>query len=188
VTSTSHPISLSCICPYSWSSRSLNIGQPNLQTTKSLNRVSEVDVVDLDIATNIQLRGVGFACVQRLPADDCDADLSLSINFREGDAGGGAGAAGYGFIRFDCGFDGGFLGGGHGDYLHDGGVWRVSQCLLKGEGEERRTDDFLGCVGDELHEVDCWLSSENGLEIFHDGGKSRRVLESSLCFGGFPAW
>jgi len=60
---------------------SLNIGRQHLQTAEYLNRVPEVDVMNLGVATNIHLRGVGFVCVQRLPADYCDADFSLAFDF-----------------------------------------------------------------------------------------------------------
>lgn len=42
---------------------------------------------------------------------------------------------------------------------------RQSGAMRRGKEQGRRTDDFLGCVGDELHEVDGWFAAENGLEL-----------------------
>jgi hypothetical protein len=113
------------------------VDSDTLQTAEALDWVTEVDVVNLDVASYIQLRGVGLAGLERLPADDCNAHLaSFALDFCESKAGCASGAAGHRLVVLDGGLDGCLLGGRDGDHLHDGSICRPS---VRGDEKGERT-------------------------------------------------
>lgn len=46
----------------------------------------------------------------------------------------------------------------------------------------------LWCVRNQLHEVDCWLAGEDGLQLRHRRFKIWSSLEFLLSLDGFPAY
>lgn len=145
----------------------------HLQTTESLDREAEIDVVDLSAASDAAQRLLrSLTRIQALPPNHSDEDLSLPLHLSKGVAGRGAGAARLALVLLDGGAE--VVLGGRG--------------AADGEAlDELGVDDLLGCVGLELDEVDGGLAGHDRLELAHDFLEGWGSLEFGLGGGVLPA-